>query len=171
MRLSNLKVHQQSQEGRPKRNVTQPRWFSDYDMSFFALCVAEVIAYAEPATYEEAIKCKESQKWIKAMKEEIESLLKNGTWILVVNPRTQKLISCKWLFKKKVEVGEIESIRFKARLVARGFTQVEGIDYTEVFSPVVKHSSIRILLALTAHFDWELHQLDVKTAFLHGDLE
>ena len=91
------------------------------------------------------------------MREEIESLLKNGTWILVIDPGTQKLISCKWIFKIKVEMGEVESIRFKARLVARGFIQVEGIDYTEVFSPVVKHTSIIILLAMTAHFDWELH--------------
>ena len=163
--------NQQPPDGRLRTNVWHPSWFSDYDMSFFALCVAEVISYAERATYEEAIRCKERQKWIKAMREEIESLLKNGTWILVDNPETQKLISCKWMFKKKVEVSEVESIRFKARLVARGFTQVEGIDYTEVFSPVVKHTSIMILLALTAYLDWELHQLDVNTTFLHGDLE
>lgn len=140
-------------------------------MTFFALCVAELMIYSEPTTYEEAIRCKESEKWLKAMREEIESLLKNGTWILVKNPGTQKLVSCKWIFKKKVEAEDVETIRFKARLVARGFTQVEGVDFTEVFSPVVKHSSIRILLALTAFHDWELHQLDVKTAFLHGDLE
>lgn len=71
----------------------------------------------------------------------------------VENPGAQKLVSYKWIFKKKMEVGEVETIRFKARLVARGFTQVEGIDYTEVFSPVVKHTSIRILLALTTYFD------------------
>ena len=117
----------------PRRNIRLPDRFSDYDISFFALCVAEVLLYAEPSTYEEAIKCKESQKWWKTMKEEIDSLLKNGTWILVKNPGTQKLIGYKWTFKEKIEVGETESIRFKARLVARGFTQVEGIDYTEVF--------------------------------------
>lgn len=155
----------------PRRTQKLPDRFSDYDMSFFALCVAEVLLYAEPSTYEEAIRCKKSQTWINTMREETDSLLKNGTWILVKDPHTQKLISCKWIFKKKVEVGEVENIRFKARLVARGFTQVQGNDYTEVFSPVVKHTSIRIVLALTAHFDWELHKLDVKTTFLHGDLE
>ena len=80
-------------------------------------------------------------------------------------------MSCKWLFKKKIETADNELIRFKARLVARGFTQEHGVDYTEVFSPVVKHTSIRILLAVVAKLDWELEQLDVKTAFLHGDLE
>ena len=108
---------------RPRRSTRPPSWFSDYDMSFFALCVAEVLLYAEPSTYEEAIRCRENQKWIKAMREEIDSLLKNGTWILVRDPGTQKLISCKWIFKKKVEVGEVETIRFKARLVARGFNR------------------------------------------------
>lgn len=78
---------------------------------------------------------KEWERWMKAMIEEIESLLKNGTWILVEKLDGRKVISCKWTFKKKIEstLSESERIRFKARLVARGFTQEEGIDFTKVF--------------------------------------
>lgn len=82
------------------------------------------------------------------MNDEIDSLIKNKTWILVERAEFMKLVSCKWLYKKKVESVGTESIRYKARLVARGFTQEEGVDYNEVFAPVVKHASIRILLAV-----------------------
>ena len=140
-------------------------------MLFFALCVAEGIEYGEPSNYREALQSKECQKWMQAMIEEIESLLKNGTWILVDRPDGRKIVSCKWIFKKKIDAAEIDRIRFKARLVARGFTQEQGIDYNEVFSPVVKHTTIRMLLAMVAKRNWELEQLDVKTAFLHGGLE
>ena len=122
-------------------------------------------------TYKEAVKSRERDRWIKAMQDEIDSLLKNKTWILVTRKVMQKLIGCKWIFKKKVEASEDNRIRYKARLVAKGYNQREGIDYSEIFSPVVKHSSIRLLMALVAQNDWELHQMDVKTAFLHGELE
>ena len=82
-----------------------------------------------------------------------------------------RTVGCKWVYKKKEGILKVEDARFKATLVAKGFSQKEGIDYNEIFSPVVKHSSIRVLLALVAQFDLELQQLDVKTAFLHGDLE
>ncbi|KAK4410047.1 Retrovirus-related Pol polyprotein from transposon TNT 1-94 [Sesamum angolense] len=103
-----------------------------------------------------------------AMAEEMKSLKDNNTWVLVPKPKSCSVIDCKWVFKIK---EEDTSKRFKARLVAKGFTQKEGIDYTEIFSPVVKYTTVRIILALTAHFNWELKQMDVKTAFLHGDLE
>ena len=80
-------------------------------------------------------------------------------------------MSCKWIFKKKEEVPGVENTRFKARLVARGFTQEEGVDYKEIYSPVVRHTSIRVLLALVVQYGFCLEQLDVKTTFLHGNLK
>ncbi|GJR46704.1 retrotransposon protein, putative, ty1-copia subclass [Tanacetum coccineum] len=105
------------------------------------------------------------------MEEEMDSLRKNKTWELVDHPTGQKLASCKWLFNIKEGVEGVQKPRYKARLVARGFTQRAGIDYNEVFSPVVRHTSIRVILALTTCKDYELEQLDVKTAFLHRNLE
>ncbi|KAL0401978.1 UNVERIFIED_CONTAM: Retrovirus-related Pol polyprotein from transposon TNT 1-94 [Sesamum latifolium] len=102
------------------------------------------------------------------MNEEIDSLRKNKTWILVPKSKDASIVDCKWIFKLKEENG---TTRYKARLVAKGFTQKEGIDYTEIFSPVVEFTTVRIILALVAHFDWELKQMEVKTAFLQGDLD
>jgi len=90
------------------------------------------------------------------MYEEISLLQKNDTWVLVEKRKRTRLVSCKWIFKLKEEIPRIEKARFKARLVARGFTQREGVNYNEVFSPVVKHSSIRMILALVAQktYNW-----------------
>ncbi|CAM8941031.1 unnamed protein product [Rhodiola kirilowii] len=101
------------------------------------------------------------------MKEEMDSLMKNETWELVDRPKGQKLVGCKWIYKKKEGIPGVEKPRLKARLVAKGFTQREGIDFTEIFIRVVKHRSIRVVLSMVAEFDLELEQLDVKTAFLH----
>ena len=87
---------------------------------------------------------------------------------MVQLPNGKKEIGYKWVFAKE---ENFSGIRYKAQLVAKGYAQKKDIDYNEIFSPGVKHSSIRILLALIAQFDLELIQLDVKTAFLHGDLE
>ncbi|KAG8481839.1 hypothetical protein CXB51_027157 [Gossypium anomalum] len=101
----------------------------------------------------------------------MESLHKNRTWDLVKLPKGKKAVRCKWVFKKKEGTLGVEEPRYKARLVAKGYSQIPGVDFTDVFSPVVKHSSIRALLGIVAMHDLKLEQLDVKTAFLHGELE
>jgi len=122
----------------------------------------------DPKTFDQAMSCKESNLWYDAMKDEMNSMQSNKVWNLVELPNGAKAIGCKWVFKtKRDSLGNIE--RYKARLVAKGFTQKEGIGYTETFSPVSKKDSLRIILALVAHFDLELQQMDVKTTFLNGD--
>lgn len=124
----------------------------------------------DPVSYSQAINSKDSDKWIDAMNEELKSMDHNDVWDLVELPNDSKKVGCKWVFKTKRDAkGNIE--RFKARLVAKGFTQKEGIDYRETFSPVSKKDSLRIIMALVAHYDLELHQMDVKTAFLNGNLD
>jgi hypothetical protein len=119
---------------------------------------------------EEALKGKNAKKWEIAMQEEYNSLVVNNIWSLVPLPKARKPISCEWVFKIKHGVdGEVEC--YKARLVARGFTQTFGVDYNETFALVPKFVSIRCVLALTTIEDMEIHQMDIKTAFLNGDLE
>ncbi|CAJ2668093.1 unnamed protein product [Trifolium pratense] len=106
-----------------------------------------------------------------AMNEEMLSLEKNQTRKLVPLPKNKRIVGSKWVFKRKEGIPGVEAPRYKARLVAKGFTQVEGIDYNEIFSPLVKHCSIRVLMAIVNMYDLELEQTDVKTAFLHRELE
>jgi hypothetical protein len=109
-------------------------------------------------------------KWCAAMREELEALRKNQTWELTNLPNGKKAVGCKWVFTiKQNPEGKIE--RYKARLVARGYSQTYGIDYDETFAPVAKMNTVRILISCAANFGWPLHQLDVKNAFLHGDLQ
>jgi hypothetical protein len=124
----------------------------------------------DPLTYSQAIKDFDSKKWISAMNEEFDSMGKNGVWRLVKRHEGMKVVGCKWIFKRKRDVSrKVE--KFKARLVAKGYTQEYGVDFEETFSPVVRIQSIRAILSLVAFFDFELYQMDVKTAFLNGDLE
>ncbi|KAM2951735.1 hypothetical protein COP2_001189 [Malus domestica] len=105
------------------------------------------------------------------MNKEIKSMKKNQVWSLVPKPAgITKTVDCKWVFNtKRDSQGNID--KHKTRLVAKGFAEREGIDYNETFSPVSTKDSKQMILALTAHLDLELHQMDVKTAFLNGDLE
>ena len=123
----------------------------------------------DPTTYCEALSSDKANEWLIAMRDEMQSMSDNDVWELVDLPKGYKPIGCKWVFKtKKDNKGNVE--RYKARLVAKGYTQREGIDFTETFSPVSTKDSFRLVMALVAHFDLELHLMDVKTAFLNGDL-
>ncbi|KAI3816802.1 hypothetical protein L1987_16507 [Smallanthus sonchifolius] len=123
--------------------------------------------FIEPETFGDAIKQKE---WRLAMEEEILALKRNQTWELVPQPTDVNLVSCKWVYKLKRKAdGSIE--RFKARLVARGFSQQYGLDYEDTFSPVAKLTTIRVLLAVATCKKWRLWQMDVNNAFLYGDLD
>ncbi|CAN1807780.1 Retrovirus-related Pol polyprotein from transposon TNT 1-94 [Linum perenne] len=123
----------------------------------------------EPECYAEACQAADASKWELAMKEEMNSLNSNQTWELAELPAGKKALHNKWVYRVKEEHDG--SKRYKARLVVKGFQQKEGIDYTEIFSPVVKLTTIRTVLSIVATEDLHLEQLDVKTAFLHGDLE
>jgi hypothetical protein len=159
--------------GRPKRNIVPPnRLIEECDIVHYAFCCAEQVEHdAEPATYTKAIALVDKEKWLRAMQEEMQSLEKNGTWDVVCLPKQKKAVRCKWILKRKEGLSPNDPPRFKARLVANGFSQILGVDYTDVFSPVVKHTSIRAFFGIVAMHDLELEQLDVKTAFLHGELE
>ena len=124
----------------------------------------------DPINFRQALESSKSQEWIDDMNEEIKSMKDNDVWDLVPLPEGVKLIGCKWIFKtKRDSKGDVE--RYKVRFIAKGYTQKEGIDYKETFSPVSSKDSFRTIMALVAHFDLELHQIDVKTAFLNGDID
>jgi hypothetical protein len=104
------------------------------------------------------------------MNEEYRSLMENNTWDLVPLPKGRKIFICKWFYiTKYASDGSVE--RHKARLVSKGFSQVEGIDYNENFAPIAKMNSIHLILSLATSHKWEVHQMDVKSTFLHGYLQ
>ncbi|GJV18592.1 ribonuclease H-like domain-containing protein [Tanacetum coccineum] len=121
----------------------------------------------KPKTFQEA---SQNPRWIEAMNLEMEALFRNNTYVLVDLPPRRKAVGCKWLWKIKYKSsGEVE--RYKSRLVAKSFSQREGNDYEETFSPVVKMVTVRCLIALYVQNSWPLYQLDVNNAFLNGDLK
>jgi transposase InsO family protein len=159
-------------EGRGMRERREPIWMEDFETGEGLsddgnLNAMMMVTENDPTTFEEAVKCK---NWREAMSSEIESIERNQTWELTAVPKEIKPIGVKWVFKTKLnEDGTVE--KFKARLVAKGYAQRHGIDYTEVFAPVARLDTIRVILAIAAQFSWEVFQLDVKSAFLHGELK
>lgn len=123
-----------------------------------------------PLNYAEAVESEDSKHWMDAMDEEYESLLRNETWTMTELPQDRTPIQCKWVFTIK-ERPNCTTPRYKARLVAKGFIQKPGIDYGETFAPVMKMDSIRIILSLATYYNLNMVHFDVKTAFLHGELD
>lgn len=153
---------------RRSQRSRRPTNFDDY-ITYLNEADLDIGKENDPITYSDAMTCDQSSKWNEAMIDELNSMQKNDVWELVELPNGCKPVGCKWVFKTKLDPnGNIE--RYKARLVAKGYTQKKGIDFQETFSPVSRKDSLRIVMALVAHFDLELHQMDVKTAFLNGDL-
>ncbi|CAL9023794.1 unnamed protein product, partial [Prunus brigantina] len=149
---------------RSKSGLCQKKSFEDYQCF---TSMHDSTSLDEPSTFRVA---SFSPAWIKAMEEEISALTMQGTWCLVPRPANTNIVGSKWIYKiKRNSDGTVS--RYKARLVAQGFSQEAGFDYDETFSPVVRHTTVRLILSLASINGWSLRQLDVKNAFLHGDLD
>jgi hypothetical protein len=131
----------------------------------YAELLAATLVGRDPVTFEEAMRSSEAGEWMEVCQYEIDTLAKNGTWVLVDLLPGRKAVKSKWVFKLKSDG------RYCARLVAKGFMQIPGIDFDETFSPVARFESLHMLLALAVLEDWHIHQMDVKSAFLNSKLE
>jgi hypothetical protein len=125
-----------------------------------------MLAADEPIDVNEAL---EENCWTEAMKSELQSIQNNNTWYYTTLPKGQRVIGLKWVFKVKRD-PEGNIVKHKARLVAKGYAQKHGVDYEEVFASVARLETVRLILALAAQGRWEVHHMDVKSAFLNGDL-
>ena len=125
------------------------------------------LSQEEPKKVEDALK---NSDWVTAMQEELNEFERNKVWQLVPRPKNRSVVGTKWVFRNKIDSDGI-IIRKKARLVAKGYSQQEGIDYDETFAPVARLEAIRMFLAYAAHKKFKVFQMDVKSAFLNGELE
>ena len=163
------------QESRYPSRVRKPlgEWWKNNILPDLAPNVEERANVAftdEPQTMSEAVRGVDASKWEAAMQEVYESLMGKGTWELAALPKDRKSVGSKWVFcTKRDALGQV--VCYKARQVAKGYSQVEGVDFNETFAPVAKFTTIRYLLAIGAALDLEMHQMDVKTAFLKPYLE
>jgi hypothetical protein len=148
----------------PKRSKRQ-RTAKSFGNDFIVYLVDDT-----PTSISEAYASPDADYWKEAVRSEMDSILANGTWEITDRPYGCKPVGCKWVFKKKLRPdGTIE--KYKARLVAKGYTQKEGEDFFDTYSPVARLTTIRVLLSLAPSYGLLIHQMDVKTAFLNGELD
>jgi len=154
-----------------RRNRRPSVWLRDYETGEGlseddSASQLAMFAAADPIHFDDAVK---SEKWRTTMDVEMEAIKRNGTWELMELPARGKKVGVKWVYKTKLnEHGVVD--RYKARLVVKGYSQQYGVDYTEVFAPVARMETIRLVVALAAQRGWTIYQLDVKSAFLYGEL-
>jgi transposase InsO family protein len=156
---------------RPQRLRIAPAKFQDYYVPYsFASVATSVSIPADPESYVATMQSPEANEWRAAMQCEYDSLMQNETWRPVPLPKGRQAVKCKWIYRVKTH-SDGTVARYKARLVAQGCTQTYGVDYEQTFSPVVRHESIRVVLALAAQQDMQIVQFDVCTAFLHSKID
>lgn len=154
---------EQRRQVRPSRARGAPAWYGEW------VRYANLVKEPDPKTYKQAMKSANWKQWREAAVKEYETLIGKETWRLVPRPARRKIIRCKWVFRKKMNVDKSLD-KLKARLVALGFLQIKGIDFHEVFLPTSRQESFRILVSVLAHKGWDGRSFDIKSAFLNGDL-
>jgi hypothetical protein len=163
-------LHNHPMVTRSKNNISKPKVFNDGTTRYplpRALLAESISSVADPTCFTQAVK---DSKWRHAMNLEFDALLKNQTWKLVPPVKAKNVVGCKWVFRiKRKADGSID--RYKARLVAKGFHQQPGVDFSETYSPVVKPTTVRLVLSLAISSRWTLRQIDIQNAFLHGFLD
>lgn len=158
-------TNQQSKSNKETQNNTYFLRSTDKEKNIHEANLTEII---EPETYEEAINCNEKDRWKEAINEELHSHEVMKTWELVASKPEKKPIGSKWVFR--VKLNSDNTVRFKARLCAKGYSQQQGTDYEETFSPTIRFDTIRTMLSLAARKQMEIMQFDIKTAFLYGSI-
>ena len=149
---------------------TLPPVNGDYIDNFLHACmIAAIDDCSIPISFEDALSCDDAGHWRKAISAELQALEKNKTWKHCNLPHGKAAIDCRWVFAKRPTNSL--AYKYKARLVVRGYQQTPGVDYTETFAPVARFESIRLLMAMAAMYDWEIIQMDVKSAFLNPTLD
>lgn len=154
-------------KGKPKENQ---RIHEEEDSTEQSDIEANLVEINEPQDIDEAQSSPRAKYWKRAIEDELDSLTQRKTWMTTQLPEGKRCIGCRWIFKTKIDAdGKIA--RYKARLVAQGFTQVKGINYNKTYSPVINFSVIKLLLALSAEYQWYIRHIDVKNAYLYGNLQ
>ncbi|GKU96391.1 hypothetical protein SLEP1_g9632 [Rubroshorea leprosula] len=172
--VADLNLEAKLDDGQQSQRVRKrPTWMINYKVLRIEQSGVEELTYFALFSYCDPIACKDvvlESKWRKAMDEEIVAIEKNNTWELTELLKGKKTIDVKWVYKTKLkENGEVDN--YKAHLVAKGYKQEFGVDYQEVATSVARHDTIRLVISSVAQNSWPAFQLDVKSTFLHGDLD